>query len=186
MHSITCAGTRLLLLCNVYAQRRCLRPPTDARSMNPALMCSEGGECDKIPRTYFDSRAVGGVWDMPFNWLHVTGSMIGWYKYGLRNSSHAMDTSHKSHNAQIPYPTMHHFGTEMCTCVHISVTKWCIGRYSSDSSWDLWDGSVVISIVFHGHQVIAKDEPFHWCIYESSCLGVGCCFLLKLEYYQYY
>ena len=33
---------------------------------------------------------------------------------------------YKSHNAPVPYPIMHHFVTEMCTCVHISVTKWCI------------------------------------------------------------
>ena len=38
------------------------------------------------------------------------------------------------HVAQIPqcirkHPTMHHFVTKMCTCVHISVTKWCIVGY---------------------------------------------------------
>ena len=33
---------------------------------------------------------------------------------------------HNSHNASDKYPTMHHFVTEMCTGVHISVTKWCI------------------------------------------------------------
>ena len=38
MHSVTCAGTRLLLLCNVYVQRESLRPLTDARSINPALL----------------------------------------------------------------------------------------------------------------------------------------------------
>ena len=32
----------------------------------------------------------------------------------------------KSHNAQIPYITMCHSETEICTRVHISVTKWCI------------------------------------------------------------
>ena len=32
------------------------------------------------------------------------------------------DLLHISHIAPIPYPTMHHFVTEMCTCVHISVT----------------------------------------------------------------
>ena len=37
-----------------------------------------------------------------------------------------MDQIHTSHNTPVPYPTMHHFVTEMCTCVHISVTKWCI------------------------------------------------------------
>ena len=38
----------------------------------------------------------------------------------------AFDLIHKSHNASVSYPTVHHFVTEMCTCVHISVTKWCI------------------------------------------------------------
>ena len=33
---------------------------------------------------------------------------------------------HKYHNTPVPYRTMHHFVKEMCTCVHISVTKWCI------------------------------------------------------------
>ena len=37
MHSVTCAGTRLLLMYSVYAQRGRLRPLTDARSINPAL-----------------------------------------------------------------------------------------------------------------------------------------------------
>ena len=36
------------------------------------------------------------------------------------------DLLHKSHNAPVPHPTMHHFVIEMCVCVHISVTKWCI------------------------------------------------------------
>ena len=47
-----------------------------------------------------------------------------------------IDTLHKSHKAPVPFPTMHHFVIEMCTCVHISITKmvhygifvnvWCI------------------------------------------------------------
>ena len=35
----------------------------------------------------------------------------------------AIDPSQKSHNASYNYPTMHHFVTDMCTHVHISVTK---------------------------------------------------------------
>ena len=31
----------------------------------------------------------------------------------------------KSHNAPLPYPTMHHFVTGMCTRVHVSVIKMC-------------------------------------------------------------
>ena len=52
-----------------------------------------------------------------------------------------IDLLHKSHNALVPYPTMHHFMTAMCICVHISVTKWCIMGFLHDASWDLWDGS---------------------------------------------
>ena len=35
------------------------------------------------------------------------------------------------------YPTMHHFVTEMCTHVHISVTKWCIVGYETVALWNL-------------------------------------------------
>ena len=54
-----------------------------------------------------------------------------------------IDQSHKSHNAPVPYPAMHHFVTEMCTCVHISATIWCIiVGYVSDALWGLWDWSI--------------------------------------------
>ena len=33
-----------------------------------------------------------------------------------------IDLIQQSHNAPVPCPTMHHSGTEMCTCAHISVT----------------------------------------------------------------
>ena len=42
MHDVTCAGTRLLLLCNVYAQFGCLRPLMNARSVNPGLVVNYG------------------------------------------------------------------------------------------------------------------------------------------------
>ena len=46
------------------------------------------------------------------------------------------------YNDPVPYPTMHHFVTEMCTCVHISATKWCTVGYLSNVLWDLWHGSI--------------------------------------------
>ena len=57
-----------------------------------------------------------------------------WWNYQCRSltwqwwfSNHIiLDLLRKSHNAPVPYPRMHHFVTEMCTRVHISVTKWCI------------------------------------------------------------
>ena len=51
--------------------------------------------------------------------------------------------SHKSHNASEKYPTMHHFVTEMRTCVPTAVTRCRIVGYKTDALWDLWDGSTV-------------------------------------------
>ena len=34
---------------------------------------------------------------------------------------YSMNLSHKSHNAPFPHPVIHHFVTEMCTCVYIFV-----------------------------------------------------------------
>ena len=50
---------------------------------------------------------------------------------------------------------MHHFVIEMCTRVHISVTKWCIVGYLPDAWWDLWDGS------FGGHAHTALAALIH-------------------------
>ena len=43
----------------------------------------------------------------------------------------------------VKYPTMHHFVTEMCTQVHISVTKWWIVGYETGALWDLCDRSII-------------------------------------------
>ena len=50
---------------------------------------------------------------------------------------------HTFYNAPIRYLTLHHFVTQMCACVHISVTKWSIVGYFSNAFWDLWDGSIL-------------------------------------------
>ena len=39
---------------------------------------------------------------------------------------------------------MHHFVTEMCTHVHISVTKWCIPGYGTGVCWDLCDRPIAV------------------------------------------
>ena len=65
----------------------------------------------------------------------------GAYEYRWNNQSKLLtNLFHKSHDAQMSYPTMHHFVTEICTCVHISVTKWCIVGYLANILWDVWDG----------------------------------------------
>ena len=42
---------------------------------------------------------------------------------------------------------MHYFVTEMCTNVHISVTKWCIVKYVTGVLWDLWDWSINVCLM---------------------------------------
>ena len=32
----------------------------------------------------------------------------------------------KFHNAPVQYPTLQTFVGELCTCMHMSLTKWCI------------------------------------------------------------
>ena len=77
----------------------------------------------------------------------VPGTSHGWWK----TAKTTMKSKQKPNRpiSQIPecicaIPTMHHFVTEMCTCVHISVTKWCIVGYLSGALWDLWDGSITM------------------------------------------
>ena len=53
------------------------------------------------------------------------------------------------------YPPMHHFVTEMCTDVHISVTKWCIVGYGT--LWDLCDRS----IDYHYTVEPSHDTTYH-------------------------
>ena len=53
-----------------------------------------------------------------------------------------IDLLHKSHDAPVLYSTMHHFVAEMCICVHISVTTWCIVEYLPDALWDLGHESI--------------------------------------------
>ena len=61
------------------------------------------------------------------------------------NFAFAMYLSWKSHNVPIPYPIIIHFVTEMCTCVHMSVIKWCTVGYFSNAWWDLGNGSMALS-----------------------------------------
>ena len=45
---------------------------------------------------------------------------------------------HKSHNELKKYPTMPRFVTEMCTRVHVSITKWHIVGYKTGALLDTW------------------------------------------------
>ena len=50
---------------------------------------------------------------------------------------------HKSHNASVPYPTIHQFVAEMCTMwAHFCYKMVHCGRDLSDALQDLWDGFI--------------------------------------------
>ena len=87
----------------------------------------------------------------------------------LWNGCHVpIDLLHNPHNTPVPCPTMQHFVTEMCTCVHISVTKCWIVGYVSDALWDLWDGYIekaicgVIDTAIWRYIVPLKKTALFW------------------------
>ena len=51
-----------------------------------------------------------------------------------------IDLINKSHNAPVPYPTMHHSGEK---CAHFC-SEWCIVGYETGKLWDLGDWPVLI------------------------------------------
>ena len=79
--------------------------------------------CYKITRIKNYSKVVFAS-GLSFEWKIVSEMCIcvGW-----------IDLCHKSHNAPVSYPTMHHFGTEM----YISVPKWWIVGYGTGALWNL-------------------------------------------------
>ena len=145
-------------------------------------------------------------------------------KEGLHDSlsvsyykKNSIDLLHKSHNAPAPYPTMHHFVTEMradsrfapsqwetallwnvgshwlvaslesalevCTCMHISVTEWCITEYLPDTSWDMWDGTEQTLWPFQLN--VPRCSSVNWNVIDMSdvhsCLFFMCCWNLLQE-----
>ena len=54
------------------------------------------------------------------------------------NCVHRFDLICKSHNAPVPYPTMHHSEQK---CAHFC-SEWCIMGYGRGALWDLWDWSI--------------------------------------------
>ena len=62
------------------------------------------------------------------------------------------DPAHKPHNAPGKYPTMHHFVTEMCTSVHISVTKRCNVGYGTGALCDIRIRSILDAFIINAPQ----------------------------------
>ena len=63
-------------------------------------------------------------------------------------------SNHKFHSAAYKYNKMHNFVTEMCTHVHISVTKWCIVGFVIlvDSTTVATCSSIIYIYIFNNSQ----------------------------------
>ena len=94
-----------------------------------------------------------------------------------------VNMSYESHNASSPYPTMHHFVAEMCTCVHISVTKWCIVGYMFDALWDLWHGSNVSISEKISHVIVRQYCKYAPCLipYPPLCMPHVICLCVNIK-----
>ena len=53
----------------------------------------------------------------------------------------------------------------MCTCVHITVTKWCIVGYLPDALWDLRNGLI---IAWRRHQPNRLHVSYRWSLWLLS------------------
>ena len=84
------------------------------------------------------------------DWMWISTPLTPIYYHAHYGYISSIEQFHKFHNALHKYPTMQHFITEMCTHVHISITKWCIVGYGTKSLWDMglshcgiWDWCIV-------------------------------------------
>ena len=68
----------------------------------------------------------------------------------------SMDQFHKSHNAPVPYPTMHHSEQK---CAHFC-SEWCIVGYGTGALCDLWIRSIK-SMLIHFDPKIMSNSSLH-------------------------
>ena len=64
---------------------------------------------------------------------------------------------------------MHHFETEMCTHVHISVTKWCIVGYRTGALWDLHNRSISspkLTIIMGWLELVRGEVPGEFSVWS--------------------
>ena len=85
-----------------------------------------------------------------------------------------LDPSHKSNHASDKYPTLHHFVTEMCTSVHISVTKWCIVGYGTGVLWDLCNRTIDIPPLMWHSQPLFLAPNYDQFSQSTTCSILSC------------
>ena len=105
---------------------------------------------------------------------HICVTRPQWVKHSIFGVNHRSDPSQKSHNASGKYPSMHHFVTELCTFVHISVTKWCIVWYGAGALWDSSNRFIVTPFFpWRRHQMKTSSTLLAICVGNSP--GTGEC-----------
>ena len=125
----------------------------------------------RIPPTEF-RRASGRVLDNPEIYGHqyqtteeynVAELWLGcsWLASIWCDDCIGIDLSHKSHNAPVWFPTMHHVVSEI-----FFVTKWCNVGHLSNALWDLWDG--YIATVTSIHIYLIEVSGIAPCPYQTA------------------
>ena len=78
------------------------------------------------------------------------------------------DILHKSHNAPVPYPTIHHVGTEICTLLFKSGVFWDMGQVYctpwNNLQWKLnqREANFFPKNAFHDDVIKWKHLPRYW------------------------
>ena len=87
-----------------------------------------------------------------------------------------INPSKECHNASDRYPIMYHLVTETWTCVHVSVTQWCIVGYGRDALCEMHNILISLFHCFSWSGIILCMPPSQWetslhCNVISHCLG---------------
>ena len=67
-------------------------------------------------------------------------------------------------------PTVHNLGTEMCTDVHISITKWGMVEYGSGALWDLYSNPILSIVLSHYQDFIVYRVKPHYALLSHTTL----------------
>ena len=113
--------------------------------INPHFQASlKPGTC--LPQHYNKTHYAWQLYYKQYVWNR---NAMPWYMpmvfitKGICKAWRSNRPSQKSHDTSDKYPTMHDFVTEMCTHVHICVTKWCIVGYGTGALWVLCERFIV-------------------------------------------
>ena len=138
----------------------------ERRSYRLFIMIIWGFVCQKqVYRTWMSNYnpqySVGCNHLMPYIYIHCTSELSPY---------RPIDPYHQSHNASEKYPRMHHFVTEMCTHVHISVTECCIVGYGTIALWDLLIRSIGPEV--YTSSLVWNNRTSHAALFIHSFLSI--------------